>query len=106
MQVLQRRTAEGLAFWRKIVTGDEVWLHVYDPEIKQQSTVWKRSSDPTPVKPRQCNSAGKVMAALFFDSEGIFYRHMVPQGETINALAYRDILERLGEAIRSKPPSL
>jgi len=33
-------------FIRHIVTGDETWLHDYDPETKQQTMQWKHASSP------------------------------------------------------------
>ena len=34
----------------KILTGDESWIYAYDPETKQQSTVWMFQSEPKPTK--------------------------------------------------------
>ena len=103
---LDRKFREGEAYLKRIVTGDEVWLHYYDPELKQQSSVWKRTSDPTPVKPRTTKSAGKIMAVFFFDSEGVVYRYIVPRGQTVNAQAYIEILANLRDAVNKKRPHL
>jgi len=35
-------------FLKRIVTGDETWIHHYDPESKQQSMQWKHASSPSP----------------------------------------------------------
>jgi len=35
-------------FLKRIVTGDETWIHHYDPESKQQSMQWKHASFPSP----------------------------------------------------------
>ena len=34
----------------KTVTGDESWICAYEPETKQQSTVWVFESEPNPTK--------------------------------------------------------
>ena len=34
----------------KIVTGDESWIYAYEPETKQQSTVWVFQDEPNPTK--------------------------------------------------------
>jgi hypothetical protein len=48
-QELQRLVAEhGEAYLNSIITGDESWLHLYDLESKQASTVWKSPSSPMP----------------------------------------------------------
>ena len=31
-------------FLKRIVTGDETWIHHYDPESKQQSMQWKHAT--------------------------------------------------------------
>jgi len=33
-------------FLSRVITGDESWLHSYDPETKQQSSHWKMPSSP------------------------------------------------------------
>jgi len=37
-------------FLKRIVTGDETWIHHYDPESKQQSMQWKHTTSPSPVQ--------------------------------------------------------
>lgn len=34
----------------QIVTGDETWVHFWDPETKQESMQWKHKGSPTPKK--------------------------------------------------------
>jgi hypothetical protein len=55
-------------FLNHIITGDETWCFLYDPQLKQQLATWK---SPRKEKPRQDRSKGKVMLELFFDSHGI-----------------------------------
>jgi hypothetical protein len=52
-------------FMRRVVTGDETWLHHYDPETKQQSMQWKHASSPSPRKFKVQPSAGKIMCTVF-----------------------------------------
>jgi hypothetical protein len=33
-------------FISNIITGDETWVFGYDPETKQQSSVWKTPTSP------------------------------------------------------------
>lgn len=103
---LNRRFHEGLDFLNRIITGDETWLYFYDPETKSQSSIWKLPDTPTPLKPRRERSAGKIMAIIFFDARGIVYRHLVPNGQTVNASYYIDVLRSLNDAVRKKRPEL
>ena len=103
-EILDMKFHEGEAFLTRIVTGDESWLHFYDPLTKQQSSVWKTPDDPRPVKAKMTKSAGKVLLVIFFDSEGIVYHRYVEEGHTINSVEYIDILSNLKLAIQRKRP--
>jgi hypothetical protein len=37
-------------FFSRIVTGDETWVHHYEPESKRQSMEWKHPEWPTKKK--------------------------------------------------------
>ena len=51
-------------FHTRLVTGDETWLHHWDPDTENDSMQWKRSGLPPPKKFRTKPSAGKVMATM------------------------------------------
>ena len=76
---LHRRFQEGIAFLKKIVTGDEAGIHYYDPLTKQQSSLWKKPADPTPVKAKADKSAGKILL-VFFRQRGNPVQLLYPQG--------------------------
>ena len=105
-EFLHNHFHDGEAYLKRIITEDEVWLYYYDPENKQQSSLWKKASDPTPVKPRSSKSAGKDLAVFFFDSKGIVYRHVVPRETTVTAAAYVEKLGNLRDAVNRKRPNL
>lgn len=86
----------------RIVTGDETWVHFYDPESKQESMQWLTKGGPPPKKFKVVPSAGKVMATIFWDSEGILLIDYKSKGSTITGIYYADILHRLKEEIKSK----
>ena len=71
-------------FLKHIVTGDETWIHHYDPESKQQSMLWKHASSPSPRKFKVQASAGKIMCTILSDAaEGILLIGFMPQKVTI-----------------------
>jgi hypothetical protein len=45
-QYLHRYETEGEGLLERIVTGDETWVHHFDPESKQRSMQWKHNSSP------------------------------------------------------------
>ena len=52
------------------VTGDETWVYQYDPETKQQSTVWVYQAESPPVKLKRIRRASKQMLGCFFANFG------------------------------------
>jgi hypothetical protein len=75
-------------FLSRLVTIDETWLYHYDPEIKQQSMEGWHSGSPLPKKFRVQKFAGKVLASIFWDQEGILLTDYLPKGQTINPKYY------------------
>jgi len=64
-EVVRRYETDGEAFLQRIVTGDESWVHFYEPERKRQSMEWRHTSSPKPKKVQVQRSAGKVMLTFF-----------------------------------------
>ena len=89
-------------FMQRIVTGDETWIHHYDPEMKQQSMQWKHSGSPSPRKFKVHASAGKIMCTVFWDAEGILLIDYMPHTVTITGVYYADLLHKLRDAIKEK----
>ncbi len=73
---------------RILVTADESWFHYYEPELKSQSSVWIAKGSGLPIKARAVQSAGKRMASVFWDEEGILLIDWLPEKETINSDYY------------------
>ena len=67
-----------------------------------QSEQWKHPGLPTPKKFNRVHSAGKVMASIFWDSQGVFMIDCPEQGSTINGAYYAGELRRLRQEIARK----
>ncbi|GFS10872.1 histone-lysine n-methyltransferase setmar-like protein [Elysia marginata] len=59
-ELLAKFDEDGEDFLRQIVTGDESWVHHYDPESKQQSKEYRHKTSPSPKKNQ----------SVFFHTEG------------------------------------
>lgn len=70
-------------FLRRFVTVDETWIHHYTPETKIQSGQWILPGERAPKKAQTVQSAGKVMATVFWDSQGIIFIDYLEKGKTI-----------------------
>ena len=90
-------------FLDRIITGDEVWVHHYEPESKRQSMEWKHQQSPSKKQFKTQPSAGKLMFTVFWDSQIPVLEHYQERGTTINSARYSEMLtDRLKSAIRSK----
>jgi len=81
---------------------DETYLYHYDPETKQQSMEWRHSGSPRPKKCRVQKSAGKVLASIFWDQDGILLIDYLSRGQIINAEYYSSLLVELKDILKEK----
>jgi len=56
---------------------------------------WRHSGSPRPKKIRVQKSAGKDLASIFWDKDGILLIDYLPKDQTINAEYYSSLLVRL-----------
>lgn len=93
-------------FFRRYITMDETWIHHYTPESNRQSAEWTGREEPKPKRGKMQQSAGKVMASVFWDAHGIIFIDYLERGQTINSEYYIALLERLKDEITNKRPHL
>jgi histone-lysine N-methyltransferase SETMAR len=103
LELINRNKTE---FERRYVTMDETWLHWYTPESNRQSAEWTAYDEPNPKRGKTQQSAGKVMASVFWDAHGIIFIDYLQKGQTINSDYYIALLERLKDEIAKKRPHL
>lgn len=85
---------------------DETWIHHYTPESKRQSSEWRTAGESRPKRPKTQQSAGKVMASVFWDTHGVIFIDYLEKGKSINSDYYIDLLVRLKEEIAKKRPHM
>ncbi|GFU33705.1 hypothetical protein NPIL_562891 [Nephila pilipes] len=68
-----------------IYTGDESWIYAYEPETKQQSTVWVFQDEAKPTKVVRGRSTSKQMIACFFGINGHVATVALEQRRTVNS---------------------
>jgi len=74
---LERYEREGEAFLRRIITLDETWARLYEPQLKRQSNEWRHYESPRKSKVCQNPSNVKVMVILVYDCDGVILTHTV-----------------------------
>lgn len=88
---LSRVNKQGFHFLNRVVTVDETWVSLYEPETKQQSMMWKTPGSPSPKKFKVCRSTKKKLFVIFFDVRGVILCHAVPDGKTVTAAYYSKV---------------
>jgi hypothetical protein len=68
------------------------------------SMQWKHPSSPPTKKFKVPPIAGKVMLTVFWDSQGVLLAHFQKRGENVNSASYCEVLLKLRDAVRRKPP--
>ena len=86
----------------RLVTVDETRVHYYEPESKAQSRQWVGPGSPRPKKFKKQPSAGKVMAAVFWDAQGVIMLYFLAKKSTITGAYYANLLKQVITAIREK----
>jgi len=81
---------------------DETCLYHYDPETRQQSLEWRLSGSPRSKKYPSGKSAGKFLASIFWDQDGILLIDYLPRGHTINAEYYSSLLVQSKDILKEK----
>lgn len=90
----------------EIVTGDETWIYAYDPETKQQSTVWVFEDEPPPTKVTRARSVAKQMVAVFFRKGGLVAAIPLVERRTVNSEWYCEVcLPQVFTALHSQRPN-
>ncbi len=93
-----------LFLW-SIITRNESWFSVLEPEPKQQSCQWTEKG-VRPKKALHSRQARKSLMEVFFDDQGVVHLEFLPPKMTVTSNVYVGILARLREAIQRKRPVL
>ena len=88
------------------MTVDETWLHHFTPKSNRQSSECTAQDEPAPKRGKTQQSAGKVMASVFWGTHGIIFIDYFEKGRTTNSDYYIALLDRLKGEIAEKRPHL
>ncbi len=85
----------------RVITADESWFYVVNPNPKCDNIVWTLPGTDCLQVPRRPMNTKKAMAIPFFNWKGLIYCHWVING-TVTGLEYRRALLELRNQIRQK----
>ena len=102
--LLKRFRSKEDDFLSRLVTVDETWVRYYEPENKAQSRQSVGPGSPRPKKFKTQPSAGKVMATVFWDAQGVIMLDFLAKKSTITVTycRYANLLDQLRTVIREK----
>ena len=82
---------------------DKTWIHHFTPESNWQSAEWTTAAGESRLKrPKMQTSAGKILAFIFSNGQGILFIDYLEKGRTINSEYYIALLVHLKEEIAKK----
>jgi hypothetical protein len=81
-----------------------MWEHYFTPESKKSNMEWCHKGCPPPKQIKTQLSAGKIMASVFWDSEGVICVYFLPHGVTVTCftMMYTKQLGRPGKLSQKK----
>jgi len=100
-ELLKRYREEGDQFLLNIVTGDESWIHHFDPEEKRLSMQYRHTSSHHPKKFKTVLSAGKILLTVFWDSQRVYMTEFLEAGNTVNSVRYIETIKKPTEEVVS-----
>ena len=103
LQWFQRNKKE---FLHKYVTMDETWIHHFTQESNCRSAGWTAGRWKPSKATKTQTSAGKVLASVFWDAQGILFISYLKKGRTINSKYHIALLVHLKEEIVIKRPQM
>ena len=74
-----------------VVTGDETWVHYFEPVRKVSNKIWATKHSKRPIIAKRSLST-KVLYAIFFSGEGVAIKVPVKKGKSITGKYYKDVV--------------
>ena len=99
-ELLEHFEKEGEDFLKKIITGDETWVHHYDPENKRQSMEYHHKESPQPKKIQNTGFGWKGHVDCFWSSEHVVLTDFLEKETTIKSQRYIETLTALKRRIK------
>ncbi len=89
--------------FERIITADETYIHLYEPESKEDSKQWLLPGEPRPQKALRGRGTrhSKCMLLVFFDYKGIVHREYF-RNQTLTKHVYLAVLNRLLTSIQNR----
>ena len=74
------------------ITGDETWVHFFEPKRKSANRVWATKHARRPVIAKRTITVKKVLYCIFFTNNGPAIQIPVPKGKSVTAKFYKNVV--------------
>ena len=64
-----------------VVTGDETWVHYFEPVRKVSNKIWATKHSKRPIIAKRSLSTKKTLYAIFFSGEGVANKSASEKGQ-------------------------
>ena len=87
-----------------VVTGDETWVHYFEPVRKVSNKIWATKHSKRPIIAKRSLSTKKILYAIF-SGEGVTIKVPVKKGKSITGKCYKDVvLKKLKKYYQKRCP--
>ena len=88
-----------------VVTGDETWVHYFEPVRKVSNKIWATKHSKRPIIAKRSLSTKTVLYAIFFSGEGVAIKVPVKKGKSITGKYYKVVLKKLKKYYQKRCPA-
>ena len=90
-----------------LLTGDETWVHMFEPQKRADNKQWKRKDKKKcPCIAKRTISSKKMLYVTFLNSSGPVVEVPCPSGHTVTSRFYKNsVLKKVKEFYNKKRPS-
>ena len=89
-----------------LLTGDETWMHMSEPQRRADNKQWKRKDQKRPCFAKRIISSKKMLYAIFFNSSGPVVQVSCPSGHAVTGRFYKNsVPKKVQEFYNKKRPS-
>ena len=102
------KTYKGCNSWviSNLLTGDETWVHMFEPQRRADNKQWKQKDKKNPCVAKRTISLKKMLYAIFFNSSGPVVQVPCPSGHTVTRQFYKNsVLKKEKEFYNKNRPS-
>ena len=88
-----------------LLTGDETWVHMFDPQRRADNKQWKRKDKKRPCIAKRTITSKNMLYAIFFNSSGPVVQVPCPSCQTVTGRFYKNsVLKKVKEFYNKKRP--